>query len=119
MTRAEKKIPTPHLHTVKPASAPPAEDGATGPAAPTPGAKAKEWAAHELAAGATIASVARALHVAPETVRRWGAMRARATRTTALVPVEIIVDEPATSASRALTLVGPGGYRVEGLTVVE
>jgi len=41
MTRAEKKIPTPHLHTVKPASAPPAEDGRTEPAAPTPGAKAK------------------------------------------------------------------------------
>ena len=41
MTRAEKKTPTPHLHTVRPAVASPTEDGTTEPAAPTPGTKGK------------------------------------------------------------------------------
>lgn len=35
------------------------------------------------------------------------------------MPVEIIADEPTTAAPRTLTVIAPGGYRVEGLTVIE
>ena len=55
--------------------------------------------------------------MASETVRRWNARSARATAVSALVPVEIIAEEPA--RSRTLTVVAPGGYRVEGLSVEE
>lgn len=66
-----------------------------------------------------MASVARALRVAPATVTRWQSAQ-RAEAATALVAVEIIADEPATTAaSPSLILVAPGGYRVEGLTLVE
>ena len=66
-----------------------------------------------------MASVARALCVAPETVRRWGAGATRTTAT-ALVPVEVISDEPTVAVPpRVVTVVAPGGYRVEGLTVVD
>ena len=82
-------------------------------------AAAAGWARRQLASGATVAAVARALQVAPATVSRWQSMPS-ASVATALVPVEIVADEPATSmASRTLTLVGPGGYRVEGLTIAE
>jgi len=80
-------------------------------------AEAAAWADRQRAAGATMSAVARELGVADETVRRWGSRSGRATRATALVPVEIITDEPA--RSRTLTVIAPGGYRVEGLTVEE
>jgi len=52
-------------------------------------------------------------------VSRWQDVP-RAGVATTLVPVEIIADEPGTiTSSRTVTLVGPGGYRVEGLTIVE
>lgn len=41
MSRAEKKTSTPHLQSMKPASALPGEDGTTAPAEPTLGPKAK------------------------------------------------------------------------------
>ena len=82
-------------------------------------AAAAAWAQRQLSSGATVAAVARALQVAPATVSRWQSVP-RASVATALVPVEITADEPATTAaSRSLTLVGPGGYRLEGLTIVE
>jgi hypothetical protein len=82
-------------------------------------AAAAAWAQRQLASGATVAAVARALQVAPATVSRWQSVP-RAMVVTALVPVEIVADEPATTtATGSLTLVGPGGYRVEGLTIAE
>src|SRR3990170_4212264 len=39
MARAEKKVPTPHLRAVKPADAPPVDEGVPVPAAPAPAAK--------------------------------------------------------------------------------
>jgi len=81
-------------------------------------AQAESWACRQLAAGTGVTAVARALQVAPETVRRWVASRPTATAI-AFVPVEIIADEATTTAaSCTLAVVAPGGYRVEGLTIV-
>ena len=78
------------------------------------------WANRQRAAGASLSAVAEELGVASETVRRWSARSAPATAATALVPVEIVANEPTpTTRSRSLTVVAPGGYRVEGLTVEE
>jgi transposase len=83
-------------------------------------AQAAAWADHRRAAGASLSEVAEELGVVSETVRRWTGKLAQETAETALVPVEIVSDEPTHNArSRSLTVIAPGGYRVEGLTVEE
>jgi hypothetical protein len=68
------------------------------------------------AAGASMRTIAVALGVAPESIRRW--TRVPAARSTALVPVQVV---PEHSVARAapLTLVSPRGFRVEGLGLAE
>ena len=63
--------------------------------------------------GDGVRKIARSLGVSPESIRRWttpGTIK----RTRALVPVVVREQD---EGVKALTVVAPGGYRVEGLTV--
>jgi transposase-like protein len=84
-------------------------------------ARAAAWAHRQIDAGSTIAAVAVALGVAPVTVRRWLSTVEPATgESHELVRVEVIAEEArAPAAARMLSVVGPDGYRVEGLSVAE
>jgi transposase len=88
--------------------------------APAVRAEAEAWAERRRAAGATFSAIADELGVSPESVRRWAAKSMPPAPTTALVPVEIVAGKPELAQERrTLTVVAPGGYRVEGLTVDE
>lgn len=65
--------------------------------------------------GDGVRRIARALGVSPESIRRWTTPGAVG-RTRALVP--IVVRDDRQGAPEAVTVIAPGGYRVEGLTVV-
>ena len=69
------------------------------------------WLAEQRAAGATVAQLAAKLGLASGTVLRWSAAKARRSR--ALVPVEIVA-EPI--AAGAMSIVSPSGFRIEGLS---
>ena len=71
------------------------------------------WAATRRASGATIAELASELGVHASTVTRW---RTGQTSGRALVPVDVVPDR---EAVRALTVVSPSGFRVEGLSLIE
>lgn len=73
------------------------------------------WAAGRRAAGASWQQVKRELGQQFDTVRRWCTAETAAP-TRALVPVRIVRDEPAV---RAVAVVSPTGFRVEGLTLSE
>jgi hypothetical protein len=75
-------------------------------------AHAQAWRA----AGVSMRTIAAALGVAPESIRRW--TQPPATPSTALVPVQVVADRP-TGAIPPLTLVSPRGFRVEGLGVAD
>lgn len=73
------------------------------------------YASERRRCGDGVCRIARALGVSPESIRRWttpGTMR----QTRALVP--IVVRDDRQAAPEAVTVTSPGGYRVEGLTVV-
>jgi hypothetical protein len=70
-------------------------------------AHAQAWRA----AGASMRTIAAALGVAPESIRRW-THPPRVPR--ALVPVQVVAGRSAAGAT-PLTLVSPCGFRVEGL----
>jgi hypothetical protein len=75
------------------------------------------WAAGRRAAGASWQQIKRELGQRFDTVRRWCTTdTAAASRTRALVPVRIVRDEPAV---RAVAVVSPTGFRVDGLTLSE
>jgi hypothetical protein len=74
-------------------------------------AHAQAWRA----AGASMRSIAAALGVAPESIRRW-TQPPRAPR--ALVPVQVVAERSARVAT-PLTLVSPRGFRVEGLGLAD
>jgi len=65
--------------------------------------------------GDGVRKVAQALGVSPESVRRWTTPNTTG-RTRALVPIVVRDDDDVPTG--LLTLTAPGGYRVEGLTVV-
>ena len=76
------------------------------------------------AAGQTIKEACRAVGIGEKTFRVWRARRRplpamRPVEVTALVPVATpaLALTPANPAPAALTLVAPGGYRIEGLAV--
>lgn len=71
--------------------------------------RATRWARQELAAGATIATVAASLGIGRDTLRRWIAPASATT----LVPVEI-VDAP---RAAEVSVVSPSGFRISGLTL--
>ena len=64
--------------------------------------------------GDGVRTIARALGVAPESVRRWTAPKTTG-RARALVP--IVVRDDGDAPTGPLALSAPGGYRVDGLTV--
>jgi hypothetical protein len=71
------------------------------------------------AAGASMCTIAAALGVAPESIRRWTQTPPPAAPRRALVPVRVVADRPAAAPSPLLTLVSPRGFRVEGLGVAD
>lgn len=80
------------------------------------------WYAKRLReAGATWARVGEGLPVSPTTIRAWLLSAETAPAAGALVPVAVF-DTPRASPARVeptqLTLVTPGGYRLEGLDLV-
>lgn len=64
--------------------------------------------------GDGVRTIARALGVSPESIRRW-TMSTAARPTRALVP--IVVRDDDRGPEGPITLTSPGGYRVDGLTV--
>jgi len=83
--------------------------------APDLRARVTAWAQRAIADGARLASVARALDIDSETLRKW--LRKGAAASTALVPVEVVADEPPVRAG--VRVVSPAGYQVEGLGLGE
>jgi len=73
------------------------------------------WAKGRRAAGASWQQIKRELGQKFDTVRRW-CQPCAPSRTRALVPVQIISEQP---AARSVSVVSPSGFRVEGLTVSE
>lgn len=86
---------------------------------PALAARAAAWTRLALASGVGVKAIARALDVAPETVRRWRAA-VRTGAPPALVRVEV-VDEPLARSphARTFSVVAPDGHRVEGLHLDE
>jgi transposase-like protein len=78
-------------------------------------AHARAWRA----AGASMRTIAAALGVAPESIRRWTQqMQSASTAPPALVPVRVVAARtPAVPAP--LALVSPRGFRVEGLGLAD
>ena len=64
--------------------------------------------------GDGVRTIAQALGVSPESIRRWTTPSTTG-RTRALVPIVVRSDSDA--PTELLTLSAPGGYRVDGLTV--
>jgi transposase-like protein len=73
------------------------------------------WARDVIAGGASMTATARTLALDLRTLRAW--LRDATARSTALVPVEVVADEPAQRAG--LRVVSPAGFRVEGLALDE
>lgn len=68
------------------------------------------------AAGVSMRTIAAALGVAPESIRRW--TQPTTAGQTALVPVRVVADRPG-GVAPPLTLVSPRGFRVEGLGLAD
>jgi len=64
--------------------------------------------------GDGVIEIARSLGVSPESVRRW-TTSSTIKRTRTLVP--IVVREDHDVGAELVTVIAPGGYRVEGLTI--
>ena len=64
--------------------------------------------------GDGVRKIARSLGVSPESVRRW-TTSSTIKRTRTLVP--IVVRENHDVGAELVTVIAPGGYRVEGLTI--
>ena len=79
--------------------------------------RATRWIRTQTAAGTSLRAVARALGIHTESARRWNRSDAAELTSTALVPIEIVVDE--VRPARALTVISPAGFRVDGLSLVE
>lgn len=78
-------------------------------------AHARAWRA----AGTSMRTIAAALGVAPESIRRWTqGTPSPAARSTALVPVRVVAERPV-GMTPPLTLVSPRGFRVEGLGLAD
>ena len=78
------------------------------------------WARRRLDDGDQLGSLAAALDVHRETLRRWVSAPAVAASTTvALVPVEISDGEAAGPGPAPISVVSPTGYRIDGLTLAE
>ena len=76
--------------------------------------RATAWAERQVAAGVTIAAIARAIGMDPERVRRWLLPTSRRVRQRDLVQVAVV---PAVTATRTMSVIAPTGYRVDGLSV--
>ena len=85
--------------------------------APAVRAAIATYARQALARGATLGTIAAALDVAPESIRRWTQRGAPPHRPSRLLPV-VLAPAPSAHAS-GVTVTAPGGYRVDGLTVPE
>lgn len=96
--------------------------------------RVRDWAFRRKEEGATWPAIAAEIGVAHSTLRLWIGVELRRRRalekpTAALVPVEIVGAAPDVSAAisaafasqrtTSLSVVSPGGYRVEGLTLDE
>jgi hypothetical protein len=68
------------------------------------------------AAGASMRTIAAALGVAPESIRRW--TQSPAAPSPVLVPIRVVAARPV-GMTPALTLVSPRGFRVEGLDLAD
>jgi hypothetical protein len=75
-------------------------------------ARVVSWANGRRAAGTSWEEIKRELGRRFDTVRRWCV---DGTETKALVPVRVVATAPA----RALSVVSPTGYRIDGLTPAE
>jgi transposase-like protein len=73
------------------------------------------WTQRAIADGARLASVARVLDIDDETLRKW--LRKGSATSTALVPVEVVAEEP--PGRTGVRVVSPAGYQVEGLGLGE
>lgn len=69
--------------------------------------RATAWIAEQRAAGRTVSELAAELGVAAGTILRWSS------GVRAIVPVHVVPDE----APRAVAVVSPSGFRIEGLTL--
>ncbi len=78
-------------------------------------ARITRWARGQLDDGAGLRAVASALGVHRETLRRWTTDEDDAPRL-ALVPVEVVADDPPGST---VSVVSPSGFRIDGLTLDE
>lgn len=72
------------------------------------------YASERRRCGDGVRKIARALGVSPESIRRWTTPSVIG-RTRALVP--IVVRDDRHAVPEPVTVISPGGYRVEGLTI--
>jgi hypothetical protein len=77
-------------------------------------ARVTAWLRRQVSSGAAIQAAAAIIEFDNETARRW--LRASSPPATALVPVEVVA---APDARRAVSVVSPTGYRIDGLTLEE
>jgi hypothetical protein len=80
-------------------------------------ARITTWARRAIATGASHTATARAVALDLRTLRAWLGDATVSAASTALVPIEVVVDAPA--ARGPLRLVSPAGFRVEGLALDE
>lgn len=73
--------------------------------------RAAAWIRRQRSGGATLREICAELPLCYETARRWAALPAPT------APVRVAVAPPLEAEERALVLVSPGGFRVEGATV--
>lgn len=82
-------------------------------------ARITSWARRRLASGDSVNAVAREVALHPTTLAAWLSASATLSKSTALVPVEVVVtpDRAPPTKATPVALVSPSGYRVEGLTL--
>lgn len=76
-------------------------------------ARLQRWIRRRRSEGASAATLAAELSLPLSTVSHWASKRPRST---ALVPVEVVVDP---RPPRTLRVLSPGGFAVDGLTMEE
>ena len=75
-----------------------------------------DWARRATEDSATASAIASTLGLHPEAIRNW--IADDAATSTALVPIEVVAEvAPPARGARALRIVSPAGYRVEGLAL--
>lgn len=71
------------------------------------------YAAEQRRCGDGVRKIARSLGVSPESIRRW-TTPSTIKRSRALVPIVLREDD---DTVKGITVIAPGGYRVEGLSI--